>query len=428
MSQSENSRRDDRFDEVLLEYMRRRDCVEEVDREEFIAAHPDVADELRAYFADSDAVEEVVRPAARANDASSREEAEAVPLDVIRYFGDYELLEEIGRGGMGVVYRARQRSLNRIVAVKMILAGRLARQEDVDRFRREAEAAAQLKHPNIVTIFEVGEHEGQHYFSMDFVAGRSLGEIVREGPLSSRLAATYVKKIADAVEYAHQQGTLHRDLKPANVLIADNDEPIVTDFGLAKRVESDPGLTASGARLGSPSYMSPEQAAGRNEDVGPASDIYSLGATLYELLAGRPPFRADSTAATLLQVLGSEPVTPRLLNPTVDRELDTICLKCLEKDPARRYGAASALADDLSRWLDGRAIQARPVGRVEKTWRWCRRNPVVATLGIGTTLLVVLLAIAGPLVAIYQAELREQAEVARGKAQASRTLAQAEEQ
>ena len=302
------------------------------------------------------------------------------PQDVIHYFGDYELLKELGRGGMGVVYKAGQLSLNRLVAVKMILSGQLASPERVARFHREAEAAANLKHPHIVAIHEVGEHNGQHYFSMDFIEGRSLSEIARERLLLPRTAARYVEQVAEAIHYAHQQGTLHRDLKPANILIDAADEPHVTDFGVAKRIEGDSDLTASGEILGTPNYMPPEQAAGRQQEVGPTSDVYSLGATLYDLLTGRPPFRAATPTATLLQVLHSEPVSPRMLNPALDRDLETICLKCLQKERSRRYASAQELAADLGRYLRGEPIHARPVGRPERFWRWCKRQPVVAGL------------------------------------------------
>jgi len=295
-------------------------------------------------------------------------------------FGDYELLEEIGRGGMGIVYKARQASLDRIVAVKVLLSGRLAGPEFVQRFRTEAAAAASLQHPNIVAIHEVGFREGQHFFAMDYVAGRSLAQITRDGPLPPRRAAGYMKITTEAIQYAHERGILHRDLTPANVLIDENDQPKVTDFGLAKRLEKDTELTLSGQVLGSPNYMPPEQAAARRGLVGKRSDVYSLGAILYHLLTGRAPFAGDTVAKTLQQVENSEPVSPQLLNPGVPRDLETICLKCLEKEPARRYASAQELADELDRFLNRKPILARPVDRLEKLWRWCRRNPVIATL------------------------------------------------
>jgi len=296
--------------------------------------------------------------------------------------GDYELLEEIGRGGMGVVYRARQRSLDRIVALKTILAGRFARASDVERFKAEAQAAATLRHPNIVAIHEVGKCDGQHYFTMDYVPGRSLAELVRESPLSANRAARYVCAIAEAIEEAHRHGTLHRDLKPSNVLIDEHDEPRITDFGLAKRLNDESDLTISGRAIGSPSFMPPEQAAGDRRAIGPHSDVYALGALLYHLLTGRAPFAAETIEATLAQLLQNDPVSPRMLNPTVPRDLETICLKCLEKEPPRRYQAARQLAEELRRFLEGEPILARPVSAAERIWRWSNRRPAVAGLAL----------------------------------------------
>lgn len=309
-----------------------------------------------------------------------------------RVFGDYELLEEIAHGGMGVVWKARQKPLNRIVALKVMLSGQFAQPQFVQRFRAEAEAIAQLQHPNIVAIHEVGEHEGQPYFTMDFVEGRTLAELVHDGPLPAQRAVTYLKAIAEAVQYAHQHGILHRDLKPSNVLIDGTDQPRITDFGLAKRLTSDfgprtPDLTLTGQVLGTPNYLSPEQAAGRHAEVGRASDGYALGAMLYHLLTGRPPFHADSLTTLLREVIDTEPVSPRLLNASVPRDLETICLKCLEKEPSRRYASAQLLADELGRFLRGEPILARPVSRSEKVWRWCRRKPALAS-ALGAVVLV----------------------------------------
>ncbi len=328
----------------------------------------------------------------------------------IRRFGDYELLEEIARGGMGVVYRARQVSLNRIVAVKTILAGQLASAADVERFRAEAQAAASLQHPNIVAIHEVGLHDGQQYFSMDYIKGRNLAEVVREGPLPARQAARYLKTIAEAIHFAHQRGILHRDLKPSNVLLDLFDQPRVTDFGLAKQMKSDSGLTRSGQVLGSPNFMPPEQAASKHGQVGPHSDVYSLGAILYYLLTGRPPFAAETLADTLQQVCQREPAPLRLWNPSVPRDVETICLKCLEKEPRRRYATAHELAEELARFLRDEPIQARPVGALEKTWRWCRRNPVVSSLSAGIVLLVLAVAIGSPIAAYRINRERQQAQ------------------
>ena len=295
-------------------------------------------------------------------------------------FGDYELLEEIAHGGMGVVYRARQKSLNRIVAVKMVLFGQFAGKTAFDRFRAEAQTVARLQHPNIVAIHEIGETDGQPYFSMDYVAGRNLADLVRDRPLLARQAAGYVCKIAQAVQYAHTQGVLHRDLKPANVLIDESDEPRITDFGLARQMAGDSELTLTGQVIGSPNFMPPEQGAGKQVKLGPASDVYGLGAVLYCLLTARPPFVAETFEATLAQVLNTEPVAPRQLNPGIPRDLETLCLKCLEKDPERRCASAGELADELDRFLKGEPIHARPIGPADKLWRWCRRKPVVAAL------------------------------------------------
>ena len=342
--------------------------------------------------------------------AGSAATGEATVGDQIRYFGDYELVEEIARGGMGVVYRARQTNLNRIVALKMILAGQFAGQEDVQRFYTEAEAAAQLDHPGIVPIFEIGEHQGQHYFSMGYVEGQSLAERIIEGPLPPTDAADLVQKISDAMEYAHQRGVIHRDLKPANVLIDLNGQPKVTDFGLAKKTEADSNLTGTGQILGTPAYMPPEQASGNVGGVGPLADVYSLGAILYCLVTGRPPFQAASPMDTLLQVLDKEPVAPRQLNQAVDKDLETICLKCLEKDPGRRYQSAQALSEELARFMRGEPIEATPISNVARGWRWCKRKPVIASLAAAVIALVTFVAVSGPLVALNQSALRIRAE------------------
>src|SRR6516165_4200893 len=290
-------------------------------------------------------------------------------------FGDYELLHEVARGGMGVVYRARQRTLNRIVALKMILAGRLAAEEDITRFRTEAEAAARLQHPHIVAVHEVGEIEGQHYFSMDFIEGTSLAQkLLQSGPMPGRVAARYVRLMARAVHHAHKQGILHRDLKPSNILIDAEDEPHITDFGLAKRLGGDSGQTRTGVVLGTPSYMAPEQAAGKSNELGPACDIYGLGAVLYELITGRPPFRAETPLNTVMQVMDSDPPPPRLLNSNIDHDLETICLKCLEKDPRRRYATAEALAEDLRRYLNDEPISARSFNVLDRLARTLVRS------------------------------------------------------
>jgi WD40 repeat protein/serine/threonine protein kinase len=386
MSQNDNSR-EERVNEVIAAFLQAVERGENPEPEKFLAAHPDLAAELNSFFTNRDCFQQAAGKQEQehtpvANEATLAFQGRGVPSpkDVIRYFGDYELLEEIARGGMGVVFKARQVTLNRIVAVKMILAGSFAGPEDVERFHTEAEAAAQLDHPGIVPIYEVGQHEGQHYFSMGFVEGQSLGKKVAEGPLPPKEAAEIVKTVAEAVQYAHDKGVIHRDLKPGNILLDKEGKPRVTDFGLAKLTESGSDLTGTGQILGTPSYMPPEQAAAQVSAVGRLSDVYSLGAVLYCLLTGRPPFQAANPLETLLQVQKQDPVPPRQLNPNIPLDLDTIALKCLDKSPVRRYASARVLAEELQRYLDGRPILARPVGRLERFWRWCRREPVVASL------------------------------------------------
>ncbi len=304
-----------------------------------------------------------------------------------RRFADYDLLEEIARGGMGVVYKARQASLNRIVALKMILAGQLASEKQVRRFHAEAAAAAKLDHPGIVPIYEVGEHQGQHFFSMGFIEGESLDARIARAPLEPRKAAQLLQAVAEAVQYAHEKGVIHRDLKPANILLDNAGHPRITDFGLARPVAGHSGLTASGEIVGTPSYMPPEQAAGKLDEIGPASDVYALGAVLYALLTGRPPFQAPNPLDTLLQVLEQEPITPRRRNPHVPKDLETICLKALEKNPDRRYRTAGAMAADLGRYLSGFAISARRVGPVGRMIRWVKRRRAVAASLFGILVL-----------------------------------------
>ena len=328
-------------------------------------------------------------------------------------FGDYELLEEIAHGGMGAVYKARQVSLSRLVALKLILAGRLADVEDVGRFRREAEAAAQLDHPGIVPVYEVGEHNGQHFFSMGLVEGESLAHRVARGPLPAREAAALVQAVAEAMAYAHGHGVIHRDLKPGNILVDREGRPRITDFGIAKRMTEDSGQTRVGEVMGTPSYMPPEQARG-SKDVGPAADVYALGAVLYALLDGRPPFQAATVQETLRQVMDQEPMPPRRLNPSVPRDLETICLKCLQKDPRRRYASAAALAEDVRRYLAEEPILARPVSRCERALKWAHRRPAQAALLVAV-FLAVLAGVAGSV--FYGLYKDQQARVAQQEAQ-----------
>ena len=322
----------------------------------------------------------------RATDCGSGEDlqqnnADAAPsarsnmpaVEVPGELGDYELLEEVGRGGQGVVFRARQKSLNRIVALKVIGLGQWATKAHLKRFRLEAEAAASLDHPCIVPIYEVGERDGQCYFSMKFVEGGQLDEVVKQAPVSIRQAVELIAKVARTVHYAHEHGILHRDIKPGNILLDAKGEPHLTDFGLARLVESESTVTRTLEVLGTPSYMAPEQAAGNNAKLTSATDVYGLGAVLYQLLTGHPPFAGGTTYETIKLLLETEPRPPRLWNPKVDRDLSTICLKCLEKDPQRRYSSALALAEDLERWLKHEPIQAQAY------WNFCPRKKMAAT-------------------------------------------------
>jgi serine/threonine-protein kinase len=362
-----DSASDDKLARLLAELTQQFRRGENPDVNAVARQHPDVAGELRELWPAVVLAEELARPGAELSTIRPgppvMAEPPSAPLCVAREFGDYELQEEIGRGGMGVVFKARQKSLDRTVAVKMVLRGNLASGADLARFRAEAESAAKLDHPNIVSVYEVGEHDGQAYFSMRYVEGTTLaGLLAKNGPLPPREAVRYLIPICRAVHRAHQGGILHRDLKPSNVLIDCDSQPHVTDFGLAKRVEGDFSLTRSGAIVGTPSYMAPEQAVGSRGVLSPATDVYSLGAILYEMLTGRPPFQAASALDTVMLVLEQEPLSPRLLNSKIDRELELICLKCLQKPPDLRYASAAELADDLEAYLNGEPSTARPSG------------------------------------------------------------------
>ena len=419
------SARDQRVNEIIAEYLEAVEKGRPPDRDEILARHAEFAGELSAFFANQDqfahAAGQLAPAAPRAAEIPTLgpdQTPAAALLGTVRYFGDYELLAEIARGGMGVVYKARQVSLNRTVALKMILAGQLASPADVQRFYNEAEAAAQLDHANIVPIYEVGQHEGQHYFSMQFVDGPSLAAHLAGGSWPNRDAAALLRTCALAVHYAHERGVIHRDLKPGNILLSRGCQPPeiatqgadaprseglrpplglatvpkITDFGLAKRIGHGISLTGTGQIVGTPSYMAPEQASGR-KDVGPTVDVYALGAILYELLTGQPPFRAATPLDTLLQVVADEPTPPSQLQPKVPRDLETICLKCLEKRPERRYGSARELADDLDRFLRCEPILARPASRSRRFGVWVRKRPwAVVALALVAILAVTLLA------------------------------------
>jgi eukaryotic-like serine/threonine-protein kinase len=353
-------------------------------------AHPDLAQELRQLWAAAQLADAVARstvpPAAPISSG---------PSQPLRSFGDFEIVNEIGRGGMGVVWRARQISLNRPVALKMVLRGDLAGAADRARFRSEAEAAARLAHPHIVTVHEVGDHDGQPYFAMQLIEGPTLAQRLTLGPLPPRDAAELLAKVARAVDHAHRQGILHRDLKPSNILLDAAGEPHVTDFGLAKLNPATTALcavdaasqlnnTMSGTILGTPAYMSPEQAAGR-KDLTPALDVYALGCILYEALTGRPPIQAPTALDTLLLVLEQEPVPPRMLNPGVPRELEAVCLKCLSKSPASRYPSAADLADDLESYLRGDPVSAQSSGLaffLDRTFRETHHAVVLEDWGV----------------------------------------------
>lgn len=314
-------------------------------------------------------------------------------------FGDYVIQDEIARGGVGVVYKAFHPGLNRVVALKCLQLGALASPRDILRFQGEARAAARLDHPHIVPVFEVGTQAGLHYYAMGFVDGESLSVKLRGGPWHPRAGAVITELLARALAYAHEQGIIHRDLKPGNIMIDRSGQPRITDFGLAKRLQDDSNLTISGEVVGTPNYIPPEQAKGHLGDIAPAADIYSLGAILYSLLTGRPPFQAASINETLMQVLECEPVPPSRLNSVVPKDLETICLKCLQKTPIRRYASASDLADDLQRFLNGKPIVARPIRKLEHAWRWCYRNPVIASL----SLMLIVVAVLGASVSLSYA-------------------------
>ncbi len=421
MHDSENPESDTLFPRLLAKCLHLIERGEVVDRDRLTREHPEHAASI-CEFLDNYAFVGAAIGQVRGVDAKSIvDRAYEMTLDTgtpdssrqfqigdsIRYVGEYEIIDEIARGGMGVVFRARQPKLRRDVALKMILSGRFASKADVDRFHREARAAAALKHPNIVAVHEIGEHEGHHYFTMDLVTGRSLASIIGEETLSPLRTAALIKTISAAVEYAHQHGVLHRDLKPANILIDNQGQPHVTDFGLAKSTLEDAtiaDLTATGQILGTPSYMSPEQASGKHGNISVASDVYSLGAIMYACLAGRGPFVAESVVDTIRQVLEKEPVAVRLLNPRTPKDLENICLKCLQKEPHRRYPTAHELACDLDRFLAGRPVAARPVAASTKAYRWARRNPGIASLAA----LSILLLVTGTAVSSYFAVLANQ--------------------
>jgi WD40 repeat protein len=396
--------RDQELHDVLAGYYEAAEKGDDPDRRILLDRHPELAAELADFFAVQDGVRQIAEPfrAVVSDDRNGSARSELNPIeqlfeasavcysvspDSLR-FGDYELQGVIARGGMGIVFRARQRSLNRPVALKVIRDGARASDDDARRFRNEAESVAHLDHPNIVPIYEVGLERGCSFFSMKLVQGGNLAERLKKYQGEQRAAARLMATIARAVHHAHERGILHRDLKPSNILIDERGQPLVADFGLARRVEGDSELTQTGAVLGTPSYMAPEQATGRRGTVTTAADIHGLGAILYALLTGCPPFRGMTPLETLQQVMEKSPEPPSTIRQSIDRDLETICLKCLEKEPERRYGSARAVAEDLERWIDGRPIIARPTGRAERIWRLCRRNQRMTAMAAAVVVLL----------------------------------------
>ena len=361
---------------LLDAYLAQLQAGEKPNRDALLQQHPELASALNCL----EALEKLAPPAQ--NDPMlANHAADTAPVlgELPRDFGPYELIREIGRGGMGVVYEARQKGLDRSVAVKMILAGHLAAPELVRRFQAEAKAAARLRHSNIVHIHDVGQLHGQDFFTMEYIDGPSLAERIAQGPVDMPTAVRLVATVARAVEHLHQQGIVHRDLKPSNILLDSDGQPYVTDFGLAKVFVGTSEMTATGVIAGTPSYMAPEQASGHHAEISPATDVYSLGAVLYELLTGTPPFHAETPLDTLMEVLSGDPATPRTLNPRIPRGLELICLKCLAKEPSERYASAAALADDLDRFARGEVLQVRPPTPTQRFWSWTRRQPALAS-------------------------------------------------
>jgi eukaryotic-like serine/threonine-protein kinase len=381
-------RSDDRLQEVLASYFEAMEFGRAPDRHALLEGHPSLGDRLAEFFALQDEMRDLAGPtrALFSLETNGTDSPAGAGEPII---GDYELLGEIARGGMGIVYRARQRSLNRLVALKIMQDGPWITPVDASRFRNEAEAVASLDHPHIVPVYEVGEAGGRIYFSMKLIAGCSLAERLAEFGTDPGKSTRLMAAVARAVHHAHERGILHRDLKPSNILIDDQGRPLVVDFGLARRMDGVSELTLTGVLVGTPSYMAPEQASGQKGAVTTATDIHGLGVVLYAILAGRPPFRGDSPLAILEQVRAHIPEPPSTIRRTIDRDLETICLKCLEKDPKRRYASAAEVAEDLERRMDGRPIRARPMGWPESIWRLCRRNPRITMLAAASILLLV---------------------------------------
>jgi serine/threonine-protein kinase len=383
------------LDLIYAEVLLREEFGEHPEVEEYVRRFPTCEEAIRRQFAFHDALA-ALETGNSPTGASVATEVEATlspssphRIETIISVGPYQVLGEIGRGGMGVVYEARHEKLNRVVALKMILAGSYAAKDDLHRFRTEAQAVARLQHPNIVQVYEIGEHERKPFFSLEYCSGGSLDRKLNRTPMPPKEAAQLVQTLARAMQAAHAANVIHRDLKPANVLLGADGTPKITDFGLAKKLD-DVGQTQTGAIMGTPSYMAPEQAEGKS--VGPLADVYALGAILYDCLTGRPPFKAATSYDTILQVVSEEPVPPRQLNGNVPKDLQTICLKCLHKAPEARYASAAELADDLRRYQQGEPILARPAGLAERAVKCVRRRPAAALLaGVGGLALVALI-------------------------------------
>ncbi len=426
--------RERRLDSAIAEYLQAAETGRSPDRRKFLARHRDLANDLLSFFADEDRVRNLAGPMLRCgNDVLGRPPdgsfLHADPdsdLQVGGELGDYELLEEIASGGMGVVFKARQKSLNRVVALKTIRPTALRPGDSaIQRFRIEAEAVARLDHPNIVPIFEMGELAGYPFLSLKLIEGGDLEQHISRFKADPRATAVLMAQVARAVHYAHLRGILHRDLKPSNILVNRRGQPYVTDFGLARCLESDSDLTHTGLILGTPSYMAPEQVSGPRNEVTMAADVYGLGAVLYTLISGRPPFQADTVYETLHHVREKEPVPPGMSDKAVNRDLEAICLKCLEKDPARRYATSELLALDLEHWVEGGPIAARPAGSVERAWRWYRRNRLVARLWAGVAALFLAVPIMTVLLFLRQRGLADEAFSAAQKERGARLLADA---
>lgn len=396
---SDPSAKQSMLDEAFAEYLRLLDAQDVFDVSIFLNEHPEISDELEELIETANRIEEMAGPKGSisnngestvdesgqdtvifSGDSSSLgQDSSGAENSVIgKQLGDYRIQEVLGRGGMGVVYLAEQISMSRKVALKMIRSGCLASESDIQRFYIEAQAAGRLKHPSIVQVYQVGEIEGHHFFSMEYIEGKCLSRVCKSQELSSDQIASLMKEISDAVDFAHQHGVLHRDLKPSNIIIDNDHRPRILDFGLAKDMGADGDLTSSGSAVGTPSYMPPEQAQARRDEITCRSDVYSLGAILYELITGTPPFRGDSLLQTLTLVIHDDPRPPRDANPRCPPDLEAICLKCLQKSPLKRYETANVLSEDLGRFLQGDRVHAGRTRWYKQAWKWLRNVPFIA--------------------------------------------------